>query len=200
MLSKLRTSAEGSHNPQRSDRSRNGPAGPVDQRPVENREDALLYTAPTFQYDTEVTGPVSVELYVGSSAVDTDFTGKLVDVWPDGYAENAAEGILRAYYRHPTEKGEFSNPGEVYKLTVDLWSSSNVFPAGHRLRLEVTSSDFLHFDCNLNTREDRESGTQMVKATDGPSWSVNSLGRTPSVPKAYLIEPRGFYFEREQIP
>jgi hypothetical protein len=143
-----------------------GPAGPVDQRPVENREDVLVYTAPTFQHDTEVTGPVSVELYVSSSAVDTDFTGKLVDVWPDGYAENLAEGILRARYRHSTEIGEFLNPGEVYEITVDLWATSNVFLAGHRLRLEVSSSDFPHFDRNLNTGEDPESGTRMVKATN----------------------------------
>jgi putative CocE/NonD family hydrolase len=143
-----------------------GPPGPVDQRPVENREDVLVYTAPTFQQDREVTGPISVELYVSSSAVDTDFTGKLVDVWPNGYAENLTEGILRARYRHSMEKEEFLNPGEVYKLTLDLWSTSNVFLAGHKLRLEVSSSNFPHFDRNLNTGENPESGTRMVKATN----------------------------------
>lgn len=143
-----------------------GPPGPVDQRPVENREDVLVYTAPAFQQDTEVTGPISVELYVSSSAVDTDFTGKLVDVWPNGYAENLTEGILRARYRHSLEKEEFLNPGEVYKLTLDLWSTSNVFLAGHKLRLEVSSSNFPHFDRNLNTGENPESGTRMVKATN----------------------------------
>jgi len=143
-----------------------GSPGPVDQRPVENREDVLVYTAPAFQQDTEVTGPISLELYVSSSAVDTDFTGKLVDVWPNGYAENLTEGILRARYRHSMEKEEFLNPGEVYKLTVDLWSTSNVFLAGHKLRLEISSSNFPHFDRNLNTGEDPESGTRMVKATN----------------------------------
>jgi putative CocE/NonD family hydrolase len=133
---------------------------------VENREDVLVYTAPAFHQDTEVTGPISVELYVSSSAVDTDFTGKLVDVWPNGYAENLTEGILRARYRHSKEKQEFLNPGEVYKLTLDLWSTSNVFLAGHKLRLEVSSSNFPHFNRNLNTGEDPESGTRMVKATN----------------------------------
>jgi putative CocE/NonD family hydrolase len=146
--------------------SMQGPPGPVDQRPVENREDVLVYTAPAFRQDTEVTGPISVELYVSSSAVDTDFTGKLVDVWPNGYAENLTEGILRARYRHSKEKEEFLNPGEVYKLTLDLWSTSNVFLAGHKLRLEVSSSNFPHFDRNLNTGEDPERGTRMVKATN----------------------------------
>jgi hypothetical protein len=143
-----------------------GPAGPVDQRPTESREDVLVYTTPAFQKDTEVTGPVSLELYVSSSAVDTDFTGKLIDVWPNGNAESLLDGILRARYRNSMEKAEFMNPGEVYKLTINLWSTSNVFLAGHKLRLEVSSSNFPRFDRNLNTGEDPESGTRMVKATN----------------------------------
>lgn len=152
--------------------SRGGPSplhgspGPVDQRPVENREDALIYTTPAFTQDTEVTGPLALELYVSSSAVDTDFTGKLVDVWPNGYAENLVDGILRVRYRNSMEKEEFINPGEIYKLTINLWSTSNVFLAGHELRLEVSSSNFPRFDRNLNTGEDPEGGTRMVKATN----------------------------------
>jgi hypothetical protein len=141
-------------------------AGPVDQRPTESREDVLVYTTPAFQKDTEVTGPVSLELYVSSSAVDTDFTGKLIDVWPNGNAENLLDGILRARYRNSMEKAELMNPGEVYKLTIDLWSTSNVFLAGHKLRVEVSSSNFPRFDRNLNTGEDPESSTRMVKATN----------------------------------
>ena len=141
-------------------------AGPVDQRPTESREDVLVYTTPAFQQDTEVTGPVSLELYVSSSAVDTDFTGKLIDVWPNGNAENLLDGILRARYRNSMEKAELMNPGEVYKLTIDLWSTSNVFLAGHKLRVEVSSSNFPRFDRNLNTGEDPESSTRMVKATN----------------------------------
>jgi putative CocE/NonD family hydrolase len=152
--------------------SRGGPfplhetPGAVDQRAIENREDVLVYTTPAFQHDTEVTGPVSVDLYVSSSAVDTDFTGKLVDVWPNGYAQNLEDGILRARYRHSMEKEELMNPGETYKITIDLWSTSNVFLAGHKLRLEISSSNFPRFDRNLNTGEQPESSKRMVKATN----------------------------------
>jgi len=142
------------------------PPGAFDQRPVENRDDVLVYTAPAFQQDTEVTGPVSLELYASSSAVDTDFTGKLVDVWPNGYAQNLTEGILRARYRDSREKAELMNPGEVYKLRLELWSTSNVFQAGHKLRLEISSSNFPRFDRNLNTGEDQGHSTPLVKATN----------------------------------
>ena len=138
----------------------------VDQRPTENREDVLVYTTSVFQKDTEVTGPVTLELYVSTSAVDTDFTGKLIDVWPNGNAENLLDGILRARYRKSMEKAEFMNPGEVYMLTINLWSTSNVFLAGHKLRLEISSSNFPRFDRNLNTGEDPESGRRMIKATN----------------------------------
>jgi putative CocE/NonD family hydrolase len=142
------------------------PPGPLDQQAVENRSDVLVYTTPAFSRDTEVTGPVSLELYVSSSAVDTDFTGKLVDVWPNGFAANLTDGILRARYRNSREKAEFMNPGEVYKLTVNLWSTANVFLTGHKLRLEITSSNFPRFDRNLNTGAGLERGTRMVKATN----------------------------------
>ena len=98
-----------------------------------------------------MTGPVSLELYAQSSAVDTDFTGKLVDVWPNGFAQDLTEGILRARYRDSQETPELLKPAQIYKLTLDLWSTSNVFLPGHRLRLEVSSSNFPRFDRNLNT-------------------------------------------------
>jgi putative CocE/NonD family hydrolase len=142
------------------------PPGAFDQRPVENREDVLVYTTPDFKQDTEVTGPISLEVYVSSSAVDTDFTGKVVDVGPQGFARNLTEGILRARYRTSREKSELMNPGEVYKLTINLWSTSNVFLAGHRLRLEVSSSNFPRFDRNLNTGDDQGHSARMVKATN----------------------------------
>lgn len=140
--------------------------GPRDQRPVEARQDDLVFTTPAFNTDFEVTGPVSLELYASSSAVDTDFTGKLVDVWPNGFAQNLTEGIVRARYRDSQEKPELMHPGEVYKFTIDLWATSNVFLAGHRLRLEVSSSNFPRFDRNLNTGEDQAQATRMVKATN----------------------------------
>ena len=87
------------------------PPGPRDQRPVEARDDVLIYSTPPLAADLEVTGPVTLELYAKSSAVDTDFTAKLVDVWPNGFAQNLTDGILRARYRESMEKPELLNPG-----------------------------------------------------------------------------------------
>jgi hypothetical protein len=140
--------------------------GPQDQRPAEERKDVLVYTTAALAKDTEVTGPVSLDLYVSTSAVDTDFTGKLVDVSPDGFAQNLTEGILRMRYRNSQEKPEPANPGETYHITVDLWATSNVFLAGHTLRLEVSSSNFPRFDRNLNTGEEQARATRMSKATN----------------------------------
>ena len=140
--------------------------GPQDQRPAEERHDVLVYTTAPFPKDTEVTGPVSLDLYVSTSSVDTDFTGKLVDVSPDGFAENLTEGILRLRYRNSQEKPELANPGETYRITVDLWATSNVFLAGHKLRLEVSSSNFPRFDRNMNTGEEQARATRMIKATN----------------------------------
>ena len=98
--------------------------------------------------------------------MDTDFTAKLVDVWPNGFAQNLTEGIVRARYRNGQEKPELMNPGETYKFTIDLWATSNVFLAGHKLRLEISSSNFPRFDRNLNTGEDQAQATRMVKATN----------------------------------
>jgi putative CocE/NonD family hydrolase len=140
------------------------PPGPRDQRAVEGRDDVLIYSTPPMAEDMEVTGPVSLELYVKSSAVDTDFTAKLVDVWPDGFAQNLTEGILRARYRDSRETPTLINPGQVYKLTIDVWATSNVFKKGHVLRLEVSSSNFPRFDRNLNT-----GATRYLKDSDGKS-------------------------------
>jgi putative CocE/NonD family hydrolase len=104
--------------------------------------------------DTEVTGPVTVELYAKSSAVDTDFTAKLIDVWPDGFAQNLTEGILRARYRDSQETPSLITPGQIYKLNIDVWATSNVFKKGHVLRLEISSSNFPRFNRNLNTGRD----------------------------------------------
>ena len=126
----------------------------------------MVYTTPAFKQDTEVTGPITLEIHASSSAVDTDFTGKVVDVGPQGFARNLTEGILRGRYRSSREKAELMNPGQVYKLTLNLWSTSNVFLAGHQLRLEVSSSNFPRFDRNLNTGEDQGHSTRLVKATN----------------------------------
>ncbi len=140
--------------------------GPSDQRPVEARDDVLIYTTPAFSQDTEVTGPVSLELFAQSSAVDTDFEAKLVDVGPDGFAQNLTEGIIRARYRNSQEKPELMNPGQIYKFVIDLWSTSNVFLKGHALRLEISSSNFPRFDRNMNTGEVQALAQKYVSATN----------------------------------
>jgi len=126
----------------------------------------LVYTTPAFKTDVEVTGPVSLEFFASSSAVDTDFTAKLVDVWPSGFAQNLTDGIVRARYRNSPEKPEFMNPGETYKFTIEVGPSSNLFKAGHKLRVEISSSNFPRFDRNLNTGEDQGTSTRLVKASN----------------------------------
>lgn len=142
------------------------PPGPKDQRGVEARQDVLVYSTSPLSRDMEVTGPVSLELYAKSSAVDTDFTAKLVDVWPNGFAQNLTEGIIRARYRNSREKPVLMNPGEVYKFTIDVWATSNVFRQGHKLRLEVSSSNFPRFDRNLNTGRSAASTSAYMTAAN----------------------------------
>jgi putative CocE/NonD family hydrolase len=140
--------------------------GPRDQRSVEERDDVLVYSTPPLVRDLEVTGPVHLEFFASSSAVDTDFTAKLVDVLPDGTSINLTEGILRVRYRDSQATSTLLTPGQVVPLSIDLWATSNVFRAGHRLRLEVSSSNFPRFDRNLNTGELAASSTKWVTATN----------------------------------
>jgi putative CocE/NonD family hydrolase len=125
--------------------------GPRDQRAVESRPDVLCYTTPPLEHDTEVTGPIELVLYIASSARDTDFTGKLVDVFPDGRALALTDGILRARYRNSLAAPELLLPGTIYELHIDLIATANVFRAGHCIRLDVSSSNFPRFDRNTNT-------------------------------------------------
>ena len=138
--------------------------GVYDQRWVEGREDVLVYSTPPLEREVEVTGPVSVTLYAATSAADTDFTAKLVDVRPDGYARNLTDGIIRARYRRPRQPAEPIQPGVVQEYTIDLWATSNLFKKGHRIRLEVSSSNFPRFDRNTNTGEPIGSDFQVVSA------------------------------------
>ena len=138
--------------------------GPRDQRSVENRDDVLVYSTGPLPSDLEVTGPVTAELFVKSSTVDTDFTAKLVDVAPDGFATNLTEGILRMRYRDTQEQATLMNPGQVYKISLDLWGTSNLFLRGHSIRLEISSSNFPRFDRNFNTGEDIKFARNFVLA------------------------------------
>lgn len=126
-------------------------SGPRDQRLVEERTDVLCYTTEPLEHPVDVIGPVELVLYVSSSARDTDFTGKLVDVHPDGRAEILTEGILRARYRDSRSEPSLLEPGKIYELRLDLWATANRFLPGHRIRLEVSSNNFPRFDRNSNT-------------------------------------------------
>ncbi len=110
-------------------------------------------------------GPVQAVLYVASSARDTDFTAKLVDVFPDGTARILTDGILRLRYRNSLEKPELAKAGEVYRVTVDAGVTSNVFLKGHRIRVEISSSNFPRFDRNANTGAPVEQAAKLLKAS-----------------------------------
>jgi hypothetical protein len=140
--------------------------GPRDQSEVEKRADVLVYSTPPLDRDTEVTGPVTLDLYASSSAVDTDFTAKLVDVWPNGFAQNLTEGILRARFRDSREAATPIVPGKIYEYKIDMWATSNLFQKGHVIRLEVSSSNFPRFDRNLNTGKPASTDATFVKATN----------------------------------
>ena len=127
------------------------PWGPMDQRRIEERPDVLVFTSPVLKRDVEVTGQIRVVLYVATSATDTDFTAKLVDVFPDGEARNLTDGILRLRYRRSLEQPAPVKPGEIYSISIDAGVTSNLFRAGHRIRIEVSSSNFPRFDRNPNT-------------------------------------------------
>jgi uncharacterized protein len=125
--------------------------GPFDQRSVEARTDVLVYTGPVLDEPIEITGHPSAVLFVSSSAPDTDLVARLVDVHPDGRSINLCEGILRLRYRDSIERPTLMTAGNVYQVQIDLSPTSNVFKPGHRVRLQVTSSDFPRVDRNLNT-------------------------------------------------
>ena len=141
------------------------PAGPFDQSDIETRDDVLVYTSSVLEQDTEVTGPVSVILYAASSAIDTDFTAKLVEVYDCGTSRNIAEGIIRARYRNGTTHQEFIESGKVYRYTINLKSTSNLFKAGHQIRLEISSSNFPRYNANPNTGEPLGESSEVVSAT-----------------------------------
>jgi putative CocE/NonD family hydrolase len=129
------------------------PAGPTDQRPGENRPDVLVFTTPPLEKPLEVTGRLRAHLWVSSSAVDTDFTANLTDVYPDGRSMLVTDGIIRARHRNSCERDDLLKPGEVVEVDIDLWSTSLIFNAGHRIRVALSSSNSPRFQPNPNTGE-----------------------------------------------
>lgn len=140
--------------------------GPYDQRQIETRPDVLVYRSAPLERDTEVTGPITVHLWAISSAPDTDFVTRLTDIFPDGRSINLTDGILRARYR---DRGTGTAPslierGRPYEYAIDLWATSNLFKAGHRIGLQVTSSNFPRWDRNPNTGHPIGADAELVVA------------------------------------
>lgn len=155
------------------------PYGVADQRDVEERADVLVYTSDPLEEDLEITGPISVQLHASSDATDTDFTAKLVDVRPDGYAQNLQDGIVRARFRDSASEPSPIAPGRIYAYAIDLWATSHLVRSGHRLRIEISSSNFPRFDRNPNTGAPIGQGVRLKTArqqihhsTDHPSHVV----------------------------
>lgn len=158
-------------------------AGPRDQRPIELREDVLVYTSAPLETSLEVTGPVRVVLHVATDAPDTDFVARLVDVYPDGRAITVTDGITRMRHRNGRyTQADPLSPDQPYQIEIDLWSTALVILPGHRLRVDVTSSSFPRWERNLNTGADNATTTEMRPARqtilhDGahPSYLVLSV-------------------------
>jgi putative CocE/NonD family hydrolase len=143
-----------------------------DALPLSARRDVLVFMSPPLAQDVEVTGPIDVKLWASSSALDTDFTAKLIDVhppspdFPAGIDMNLEDGIIRARFRNSLEKQELMKPGAIYEFTIQLYPTSNLFKAGHRIRLDISSSNFPRFDVNPNTGEPLNAHRRMITATN----------------------------------
>jgi len=141
-------------------------------QPLATRADVLVFQTPVLEQDMEVTGEISVTLWVSSDCLDTDFTFKLMDVYPpnpdypNGYAMNLTDGILRARYRDSWEAPSLMEPGCLYQIRIDSFPTSNLFQKGHRIRVDISSSNFPHFDCNPNTGEPEGAATHTRVATN----------------------------------
>ena len=151
-----------------------------DSLPLATRPDVLVFQTPPLEEDLEVTGPVVAHLWASSSALDTDFTAKLVDVhppnedYPNGFAMNLCDGIIRARYRNSRDRGELMEPGKIYPFIIDLQATGNVFKRGHRIRVDISSSSFPQYDVNPNT--------------GGPLW----------VPGDMMVAHQAVYHDRER--
>ena len=164
-------------------------SGPVDQVDVETRKDVLVYTSAPLQQPLRIAGPLRAHLRVSSSARDTDFIARLVDVWPDGRAINIQEGALRARYRNGIAKPELMTPGQSYALTVQMRSIAYLLPKGHRLRLDITSSSFPRLERNLNTGGRNFDETRFVVARNRILHGGDALSYL-ELPVLPMPEPR----------
>ena len=158
----------------------------TDLLPLSSRSDVLSFQTPPLEEDLEIAGPMRVELWVSSTARDTDFTAKLIDVYPpssdypEGYAMNLEDGILRMRFRESREREVLMEPGAVYRVEIDLWDTANRFYKGHRIRLDISSSNFPFYDVNPNTGEFLGRHTHMKTA-------VNTVYHAPGRASALVV-------------
>ena len=138
--------------------------GPDDYSAIERRDDVLVYMTEPLKEEIEVTGPIRVDLYASSSAPDTDFMAKLVDIWPSGFVQRLCDGMVRARFREGMDRPSLIEPEKIYKFSIDCWNTCQVFKAGHRIGLEISSSAFPKFDRNLNTGAPLGITTEMAIA------------------------------------
>jgi len=168
--------------------------------PLSARADVLSFETEVLAEDVAVVGPITVELYVSSDAPDTDFTAKLVDVYPPskdyptGYALNITDGIIRCRYRNSFEKPEAIVPGEVFKVTIEPFATANLFAKGHRIRLDISSSNFPKYDVNPNTYapEGRGRTTQVARNTVFCDVARPSAIRLPIVSGEAMVALKPF--------
>ncbi len=138
--------------------------GPDDYASIERRDDVLVYVTEPLTEPVEVTGPIRVDLYASSSAPDTDFMAKLVDIWPSGFRQRLCDGMVRARFREGMDRPSLIEPGRIYRYSIDCWNTALVFKAGHRIGLEISSSAFPKYDRNLNTGEPLGKTSEMATA------------------------------------
>lgn len=138
--------------------------GADDYSAIERRDDVLVYTTPILEKDTEVTGPIKMDLYAKTDVTDTDFMVKLLDVHPNGFVQRLTDGMVRARFRKGMDQPELITPGEIYQYEVDCWNTSHVFKKGHSIRIEIASSAFPKYDFNLNTGAPLGKTTEMKAA------------------------------------
>ena len=139
------------------------PAGPRNQSPIESRKDVVLFTTAPLSNPLEVTGHITADVFLASSAVDTDVVVRLCDVYPGGKSYNMAEGMLRLRYRDGFQNPRRLTPGDVTEARVDCWSTSLVFNRGHRIRVQLTSSNSPRFDVNPGTGKPWRMGDPQIK-------------------------------------
>jgi len=170
------------------------PAGPYDQRLVENRSDVLVFTSPVLQHPYEATGAIKARLFVSSNCPDTDITVKLTDVYPDGRSMLITDGILRMRYRNGCDHWEFMEPGTIYQVDVDLWSTSYVWNTGHQIRVAISSSNYPRCLNNPNTADGIYQNTTFAVAQN--SIYVDSVHTSclllPEIPLNATQHPQTF--------